>query len=104
MPFDADAARYDSMTYRRTGRSGLDLPALSLGLWHNFGDTTPLETQRGVLRRAFDLGITHIDLANNYGPPAGSAEENFGRVLAKDLQPYRDELVISSKAGYDMWP
>jgi L-glyceraldehyde 3-phosphate reductase len=103
MPFLADAARYDSMTYRRTGRSGLDLPALSLGLWHNFGDTTPLETQRAVLRRAFDLGITHIDLANNYGPPYGSAEENFGRVLRDDLRPYRDELVISSKAGYDMW-
>ena len=104
MPFAADDARYDSMTYRRTGRSGLDLPALSLGLWHNFGDTTPLDTQRAVLRRAFDLGITHIDLANNYGPPYGSAEENFGRILASDLRPYRDELVISSKAGYDMWP
>jgi L-glyceraldehyde 3-phosphate reductase len=102
--FRADDARYDTMTYRRTGRSGLDLPALSLGLWHNFGDTTPFDTQRAVLRRAFDLGVTHIDLANNYGPPAGSAEENFGRVLAKDLRPYRDELVISSKAGYDMWP
>ncbi|NKY41390.1 L-glyceraldehyde 3-phosphate reductase [Cellulomonas septica] len=96
--------RYDAMTYRRTGHSGLDLPALSLGLWHNFGDTTPLETQRAVLRRAFDLGITHFDLANNYGPPYGSAEANFGRVLQRDLQPYRDELVISSKAGYDMWP
>ena len=103
MPFLADAARYDSMTYRRTGRSGLDLPALSLGLWHNFGDTTPLDTQRAVLRRAFDLGITHIDLANNYGPPYGSAEENFGRILSSDLRPYRDELVISSKAGYEMW-
>lgn len=96
--------RYDAMTYRRTGHSGLDLPALSLGLWHNFGDTTPLETQRAVLRRAFDLGITHFDLANNYGPPYGSAEANFGRVLQRDLKPYRDELVISSKAGYDMWP
>ena len=96
--------RYDSMTYRRTGRSGLDLPALSLGLWHNFGDTTPFDVQRAVLRRAFDLGVTHFDLANNYGPPYGSAEENFGRHLAKDLRPYRDELVISSKAGYDMWP
>ncbi|GAA1869582.1 aldo/keto reductase [Myceligenerans crystallogenes] len=96
--------RYDSMTYRRTGRSGLDLPALSLGLWHNFGDTTPFDTQRSVLRRAFDLGITHFDLANNYGPAAGSAEENFGRHLAADLAPYRDELIISSKAGYDMWP
>ncbi|GAB4085220.1 L-glyceraldehyde 3-phosphate reductase [Myceligenerans cantabricum] len=96
--------RYDSMQYRRTGRSGLDLPALSLGLWHNFGDTTPFDTQRSVLRRAFDLGITHFDLANNYGPPYGSAEENFGRHLAADLAPYRDELIISSKAGYDMWP
>ncbi|TKR22665.1 L-glyceraldehyde 3-phosphate reductase [Cellulomonas hominis] len=96
--------RYDAMPYRRTGRSGLDLPALSLGLWHNFGDVNPLETQRAVLRRAFDLGITHFDLANNYGPPYGSAEENFGRHLAQDLRPYRDELVISSKAGYDMWP
>ena len=98
------ADRYDSMTYRRTGRSGLDLPLLSLGLWHNFGDDVPLATQRAVLRRAFDLGITHFDLANNYGPPYGSAEANFGRVLAEDLAPYRDELVISSKAGYDMWP
>lgn len=92
------------MQYRRTGRSGLDLPALSLGLWHNFGDTSPLETQRAVLRRAFDLGITHFDLANNYGPPYGSAEQNFGRHLAADLGPYRDELVVSTKAGYDMWP
>jgi len=92
------------MQYRRTGRSGLDLPALSLGLWHNFGDTSPLETQRAVLRRAFDLGITHFDLANNYGPPYGSAEQNFGRHLATDLGPYRDELVVSTKAGYDMWP
>ncbi|HYQ76082.1 L-glyceraldehyde 3-phosphate reductase [Cellulomonas sp.] len=96
--------RYETMPYRRTGRSGLDLPALSLGLWHNFGDVNPLETQRAVLRRAFDLGITHFDLANNYGPPYGSAEENFGRHLVQDLGPYRDELVISSKAGYDMWP
>lgn len=96
--------RYDRMPYRRTGRSGLDLPSLSLGLWHNFGHTTPFATQRDVLRRAFDLGVTHIDLANNYGPPYGSAEENFGRHLAKDFRPYRDELVISSKAGYDMWP
>lgn len=101
--YRADDARYDTMTYRRTGRSGLDLPALSLGLWHNFGDTTPFDRQRAVLRRAFDLGITHMDLANNYGPPYGSAEENFGRHLAKDFRPYRDELVISSKAGYDMW-
>jgi L-glyceraldehyde 3-phosphate reductase len=96
--------RYEAMPYRRTGRSGLDLPALSLGLWHNFGDTTAMETQRAVIRRAFDLGITHFDLANNYGPPYGSAETNFGRHLAQDLKPYRDELVISSKAGYDMWP
>ena len=96
--------RYDAMPYRRTGRSGLDLPALSLGLWHNFGDVNPLDTQRAVLRRAFDLGITHFDLANNYGPPYGSAEENFGRHLVQDLGAYRDELVISSKAGYDMWP
>jgi L-glyceraldehyde 3-phosphate reductase len=96
--------RYDSMPFRRTGRSGLELPAVSLGLWHNFGDDRPLETQGEILRRAFDLGITHIDLANNYGPPYGSAETNFGRVLAEDLRPYRDELVISTKAGYDMWP
>jgi L-glyceraldehyde 3-phosphate reductase len=96
--------RYDTMTYRRTGRSGLDLPALSLGLWHNFGGTDSFETQRAVLRRAFDLGVTHFDLANNYGPPYGSAEENFGRHLAADLKPYRDELILSTKAGYDMWP
>ena len=102
--YRADNSRYDAMTYRRCGASGLDLPALSLGLWHNFGDDVPLATQRQVLRRAFDLGITHIDLANNYGPPYGSAEVNFGRVLAEDLRPYRDELVISTKAGYDMWP
>jgi L-glyceraldehyde 3-phosphate reductase len=92
------------MTYRRTGRSGLLLPALSLGLWHNFGDDRPWETQRAIVRRAFDLGVTHFDLANNYGPPYGSAERNFGRMLATDLAPYRDELVISTKAGYDMWP
>ncbi|WP_306839289.1 L-glyceraldehyde 3-phosphate reductase [Catenuloplanes nepalensis] len=91
------------MTYRRSGRSGLKLPAISLGLWHNFGDTRPLETQREIVRRAFDLGVTHFDLANNYGPPAGSAESNFGRLLATDLKPYRDEIVISSKAGYHMW-
>jgi L-glyceraldehyde 3-phosphate reductase len=96
--------RYATMTYRRAGRSGLALPALSLGLWHNFGGANPFDTQRAILRRAFDLGVTHIDLANNYGPPAGSAEENFGRVFATDLRPYRDEFVISSKAGYDMWP
>ncbi|MGM1063180.1 L-glyceraldehyde 3-phosphate reductase [Saccharothrix sp. Mg75] len=96
--------RYDRMTYRRCGRSGLKLPAVSLGLWHNFGDDRPLESGRAIVRRAFDLGITHFDLANNYGPPYGSAETNFGRVLADDLRPYRDELVISTKAGYDMWP
>ncbi len=92
------------MTYRRTGRSGTDLPAISLGLWHNFGDDVPFDRQRDVLRRAFDLGITHFDLANNYGPPYGSAETNFGRHLRDDFRPHRDELVISSKAGYDMWP
>ncbi|WAL70016.1 L-glyceraldehyde 3-phosphate reductase [Amycolatopsis cynarae] len=92
------------MTYRRTGRSGLKLPSISLGLWHNFGDDRPLEVQRAVLRRAFDLGITHFDLANNYGPPYGSAERNFGRLLREDFRPYRDELIISTKAGYDMWP
>src|SRR3712207_2948300 len=104
MAYRAADDRYDSMTYRRTGRSGLDLPAISLGLWHNFGDDVPLERSRAVLRRAFDLGVTHFDLANNYGPPYGSAETNFGRVLREDLRPYRDELVISTKAGYDMWP
>ncbi|BAL93133.1 putative aldo/keto reductase [Actinoplanes missouriensis 431] len=97
-------SRYDTMEYRRCGRSGLKLPAISLGLWHNFGDDRPLETQRAILRRAFDLGITHFDLANNYGPPYGSAEANFGRVLATDFRAHRDELVISTKAGYDMWP
>jgi L-glyceraldehyde 3-phosphate reductase len=96
--------RYESLQYRRCGRSGLKLPPLSLGLWHNFGGERPFETQRAIVRRAFDLGITHFDLANNYGPPYGSAEENFGRLLATDLRPYRDELVISTKAGYDMWP
>jgi L-glyceraldehyde 3-phosphate reductase len=96
--------RYDRMPYRRCGRSGLVLPPLSLGLWWNFGDDRPLETQRAVVRRAFDLGITHFDLANNYGPPYGAAEANFGRLLAQDLRPFRDELVISTKAGYDMWP
>ncbi|ACV77990.1 L-glyceraldehyde 3-phosphate reductase [Nakamurella multipartita] len=100
----ADDARYDSMPYRRTGRSGLLLPAVSLGLWQNFGDVNPLDTQRAVLRRAFDLGVTHFDLANNYGPPYGSAETNFGALMAQDFRPYRDELVISTKAGYDMWP
>jgi L-glyceraldehyde 3-phosphate reductase len=102
--YTAAADRYDSMQYRRCGRSGLLLPALSLGLWHNFGHDRPYDTQRGIVRRAFDLGITHFDLANNYGPPYGSAEVNFGRMLAEDLRPYRDELVISTKAGYDMWP
>jgi L-glyceraldehyde 3-phosphate reductase len=96
--------RYGHMQYRRTGRSGLKLPAISLGLWQNFGGTTPFENQRAIVRRAFDLGVTHIDLANNYGPPYGSAEENFGRMLATDLAGHRDELVISTKAGYDMWP
>jgi L-glyceraldehyde 3-phosphate reductase len=104
MAYEAAPDRYASMTYRRSGRSGLRLPAISLGLWHNFGDGRPLETQRAILRRAFDLGVTHFDLANNYGPPYGSAEANFGRVMASDLRPYRDEIVISTKAGYDMWP
>jgi len=96
--------RYAGMTYRRCGRSGLQLPALSLGLWQNFGGDRPLEVSRAIIRRAFDLGVTHFDLANNYGPPYGSAEENFGRIVATDLAGYRDELVISTKAGYDMWP
>jgi L-glyceraldehyde 3-phosphate reductase len=96
--------RYERMPYNRVGRSGLLLPAISLGLWHNFGGDRPLELQRAIVRRAFRLGITHFDLANNYGPPYGSAEESFGRLLASDLRPYRDELVISTKAGYDMWP
>jgi L-glyceraldehyde 3-phosphate reductase len=96
--------RYEHMTYRRTGRSGLDLPVISLGLWHNFGHDRPFSTQQAICRRAFDLGVTHFDLANNYGPPYGAAEENFGRLLATDFRPYRDELVISTKAGYDMWP
>ena len=103
-PYAAADDRYDTMEYRRCGRSGLDLPALSLGLWHNFGHDRPYETQRSIVRRAFDVGITHFDLANNYGPPYGAAEVNFGRLLADDLRPYRDELVISTKAGYDMWP
>src|SRR3954447_5664603 len=92
------------MTYRRAGRSGLKLPAISLGLWHNFGDARPWERQREIVRRAFDLGVTHFDLANNYGPPPGSAESNFGRILHRDLAGHRDEIVISTKAGYDMWP
>ncbi len=102
--YEPDAARYEGMTYRRCGRSGLDLPAVSLGLWHNFGHDRPLDTSAAIVRRAFDLGITHFDLANNYGPPYGSAEENFGRLLQRDLAPFRDELVISTKAGWDMWP
>ena len=113
MPYNAELGptryaaavdRYEQIAYRRCGRSGLKLPAISLGLWQNFGDDRPLENSRRMLRRAFDLGITHFDLANNYGPPYGSAESNFGRILDEDLRPYRDELVISTKAGYDMWP
>src|SRR3954453_3176332 len=104
MAYTAAGDRYDSMTYRRCGDSGLDLPAVSLGLWHNFGDDVPIDTQRAILRRAFDLGVTHFDLANNYGPPYGSAETNFGRHMRDDLRRYRDELIISTKAGYDMWP
>jgi len=96
--------RYDTMQYRRSGRSGIQLPAISLGLWHNFGGVDNFENARAMLRRAFDLGITHFDLANNYGPPYGSAEENFGQILKKDFLPYRDELIISTKAGWDMWP
>jgi L-glyceraldehyde 3-phosphate reductase len=103
--FDADPARYDGrMPYRRCGRSGLDLPAISLGLWQNFGEVDDFETGRAILRRAFDLGVTHFDLANNYGPPYGSAEANFGRWMAENFRPFRDELIISTKAGYDMWP
>jgi L-glyceraldehyde 3-phosphate reductase len=100
----ASGSRYDEMTYRRCGRSGVELPLISLGLWHNFGDERPLDTQRAILRRAFDLGVTHFDLANNYGPPYGSAEINFGRILHADFAAYRDELFISTKAGWDMWP
>ncbi len=103
-PYLAAADRYDAHSYRRCGRSGLKLPAVSLGLWHNFGDDRSIETQRAILRHAFDRGVTHFDLANNYGPPHGSAETNFGRIFADDFRPYRDELVISTKAGYDMWP
>jgi L-glyceraldehyde 3-phosphate reductase len=102
--YRANDQRYDAMQYRRCGRSGLLLPAISLGLWHNFGGVDVFENGRAMLRRAFDLGITHFDLANNYGPPPGSAEENFGRILKLDFAPYRDELIISTKAGYDMWP
>ena len=113
MPFDPtradpvylpDDARYERMPYRRVGASGIQLPAISLGLWQNFGDDRPLAASRAILRRAFDLGITHFDLANNYGPPYGAAEKNFGRIFAEDFRPYRDELIISSKAGYDQWP
>ncbi|HEX3907122.1 MAG TPA: L-glyceraldehyde 3-phosphate reductase [Mycobacteriales bacterium] len=104
MSYQAAGERYDRMTYRRAGRSGLELPLLSMGLWQNFGDDRPMDTQRATIRRAFDLGITHFDLANNYGPPYGTAEINFGRVLREDLSPYRDEIVISTKAGWDMWP
>jgi L-glyceraldehyde 3-phosphate reductase len=102
--YAAFPGRYDGPQYRRVGRSGLSLPPISLGLWQNFGDDVPLERQRAILRRAFDLGVTHFDLANNYGPPYGSAEINFGRILREDFAPYRDELVLSTKAGYDMWP
>ena len=104
MTYQPNPARYDTMLYRSSGRSGLKLPAITLGLWHNFGDATPMQTQRAMLRTAFDLGITHFDLANNYGPPGGSAEINFGEHLRRDFKPYRDELLISSKAGWDMWP
>lgn len=105
MNYLANPTRYDNtMQYRASGKSGLKLPAITLGLWHNFGDATPFQTQRDMLRTAFDLGITHFDLANNYGPPAGSAETNFGEHMRRDFKPYRDELLISSKAGYDMWP
>ena len=104
MTYHASNTRYETMQYRQCGRSGLKLPLLSLGMWHNFGDTTPLATQREMLRTAFDLGITHFDLANNYGPPYGSAEANFGHLFNQDFRPYRDELIISTKAGWDMWP
>ena len=104
MTYVANADRYSQTSYRRCGRSGIDLPPVSLGLWQNFGDETPIDTQRAMLRRAFDLGVTHFDLANNYGPPYGTAELNFGRILREDFLPYRDELLISTKAGWDMWP
>jgi L-glyceraldehyde 3-phosphate reductase len=104
MTYVAAADRYEGRPYRRCGRSGVLLPPISLGFWHNFGDDRPIDTQRAILRRAFDLGVTHFDLANNYGPPYGSAEINFGRLVREDLAPYRDELIISTKAGYDMWP
>ncbi|MBA2289353.1 MAG: aldo/keto reductase [Chloroflexia bacterium] len=104
MPYTPIDDRYNAMSYRRTGRSGLMLPEISLGLWQNFGDDRTIESQRATLRRAFDLGVTHVDLANNYGPPYGAAEANFGTILAQDFRPYRDELIISTKAGWDMWP
>ena len=104
MTYIAAEDRYEKISYRRCGRSGIHLPVVSLGLWQNFGDDRSLEVQRAILRRAFDLGVTHFDLANNYGPPSGSAEINFGRLMREDLRPYRDELIISTKAGYDMWP
>src|SRR5207342_1287053 len=104
MTYVAADDRYSKIPYRRCGRSGIMLPEVSLGLWQNFGDENPLEDQRAILRRAFDLGVTHFDLANNYGPPYGSAEINFGRLMREDFRPYRDELIISTKAGYDMWP
>ena len=102
--YRASADRYEQVPYRRCGRTGLDLPVISLGLWHNFGDDVPLARQQAILRRAFDLGVTHFDLANNYGPPYGSAERNFGTIFGRDFRPYRDELILSTKAGYDMWP
>jgi len=104
MTYVAASDRYEKMPYRRCGRSGIDLPEVSLGLWQNFGHDRPIDVQREILRRAFDLGVTHFDLANNYGPPYGSAETNFGQLMREDLRPYRDELIISTKAGYDMWP
>ncbi|TDD30578.1 L-glyceraldehyde 3-phosphate reductase [Nonomuraea terrae] len=104
MTYQADERRYERQPYNRSGRSGLKLPVVSLGLWHNFGDNRPIENSRAILRRAFDLGVTHFDLANNYGVPYGSAERNFGRIFREDFAPYRDELIISTKAGYDMWP
>jgi L-glyceraldehyde 3-phosphate reductase len=104
MTYEPASDRYDRMPYRRCGRSGLELPAISVGLWQNFGHDRPLDTSRAIVRRAFDLGVTHFDLANNYGPPYGSAEENFGRLMRADLAPFRDELIVSTKAGYDMWP
>jgi L-glyceraldehyde 3-phosphate reductase len=104
MPYLASDSRYEKMPYNRTGNSGLKLPQISLGWWYNFGGRDNLENGRAIARRAFDLGVTHFDLANNYGPPPGSAEENFGTLYKQDFHPYRDELIISTKAGYDMWP